>query len=109
MKRTVYVPRTSYDLNHVSHLVNPDYGIVSLNLVAAGGSSSKCYLPADSPTPAPGGGADNFHFIPEYETVEIHYEIRDKFALIEDAKVEMFTRFDKAPLWTLDMKLLGSD
>jgi hypothetical protein len=109
MKRTVYVARTSYDLNHINRLANPDFGIVSLKLVASGGSSSKCYLPDDSPQPAPAGGSDNFHFIPEYETVEIKYEIKDKFALIDGAKFEMFTRFDKAPLWTLDLKPLGPD
>ena len=108
MKRTVYVPRTSYDLSHGSHLVNPDYGIVNLSLVA-GANSRKCYLPPDSPSAAPGGGNDNFHFIPEYETIEIHYEIRDKFALITAAKIEIFTRFENVPLWTLDLTPLGAD
>ena len=32
MKRTTYVARTSYDLNHINRLVNPDFGIISLNL-----------------------------------------------------------------------------
>ncbi len=108
MKRTVYVARTSHDLQHVNRLVAPEYGIVSLNLVAAGGQSSKCYLPPDAPAP-PVGGDDKFHFIPEYENVEIRYEIKDKFALITSAKFEMFTRFDATPVWSVDLTPLGAD
>jgi hypothetical protein len=108
MKRTVYVARTSHDLQHVNRLVTPEYGIVSLNVVAAGGLSSKCYLPPDAPA-APAGGDDKFHFVPEYETVEIRYEIKDKFALITGAKLEVFSRFDATPLWSVDLTPLGVD
>jgi hypothetical protein len=108
MKRTVYVARTSHDLQHVNRLVAPEYGIVSLNLVAAGGQSSKCYVPPDAPPP-PAGGDDKFHFIPEYENVEIRYEIKNKFALITGAKLEMFSRFDATPVWSVDLTPLGAD
>ena len=109
MKRTVYVARTSHDLEHVNRLVAPEYGIVSLNVVA-GSASSKSHLPADAPQPAsPDSGSDDFHFVPEHETVEIRYEINDRFGLVDEARLEMFTRFDETPLWTLELKTLGAD
>lgn len=109
MKRTVYVARTSHDLKHVNRLVTPEYGVVSLNVVA-GSASSKSHLPADAPQPKTAdAGSDDFHFVPEHEKVEIRYEIDNRFGLVDGAKLEMFARFQETPLWTLDMKTLGAD
>lgn len=109
MKRTAYIARTAFDLTHGNHIGAPEFGIVSLSLVA-GGKSSKWYLPDDAPKPGPGpSGSDDFHFAPEKETIQIAYEIDDLFAMIKSAKLEMFKRFSETALWTLDLTKLGDD
>jgi len=108
IKRTAHVARTAHDLNHVNHLVVPSFGIRRLALV--GKKASKSYLPAGAPAPsAKDTGSDDFHFAPEKETIAIEYEIDDKFAVVDGAKLELFIRFDAAPIWTVDLKPLGKD
>ena len=108
MERTANVARTAFDLDHINRLRVPDLQIVSFNL-QAGAASSKCYLPPDAPTAAPATGTDNFHFVPEKETIDITYEIDDKFAVATGGKIEFFTRFDETAMWTLDLSVLGPD
>ena len=110
MKKTVTVARTAYDLNHVNRLRVPEFSIVRL-AVAASGKSSKTYWPAweyKLAGPA-GGGADDFHFCPEKEKAPIEYEIDDPYALVGDARLELFSRFERKPLWTLHLKKMGED
>jgi len=109
MKRTARVARTAYDLTHLNKLRVPDFWIVSLNLVAPKGSSSKCYLTPDAPQAGAGGGADTFHFVPEKETIQLNYELDDRFAVIQSLKLELFRRFHEPPLWTIDLAKLGPD
>ena len=109
MKRTVYTARTAFDLKHVNRLGVPEFAILDLRL-AAGAKTSQFFQPADAPPPAAAeSGAADFHFVPEKETVEIRYEIENRFLLVDGAKLELFTRFEKDPLWTLDFKDLGED
>ena len=109
MKRTAYIARTANDLAHVNRLGIPFFGLVELRL-AAGAKTSKSYLPDDAPAPtAAETGSDDFHFIPEKETIEIRYEIEDRAGLVSGAKLELFTRFDENAIWTLDFGKLGDD
>lgn len=109
MQRTVYPARTGHDLTHVNRLAVPEFGILDLR-IAAGAKTSRFHQPAGSPAPKTAeNGAKDFHFIPEHETVEIRYEIEDRFVLVDGAKLELFARFDENPLWSLDLKDLGED
>jgi hypothetical protein len=107
--RTVRVARTAHDLDHANRLHFPDFWIVNLK-VSVGGKASKSYLTPDAPPPtAADTGTDNFHFAPEKETPDIEFELDDPYGLIEEAKLELFTRFQEDALWTLDLKKVGED
>ncbi|MBS1834719.1 MAG: hypothetical protein JST65_18520 [Acidobacteria bacterium] len=109
MSRTVFIARTADDLDQVNRIVIPTFALEDFR-VAIGTKTSKCYLPEGSPDPKAGkGGADDFHFIPEKETIEIRYQIDDTAGLVTGAKLELFTPFKKDPLWTLDFDKLGAD
>jgi hypothetical protein len=109
MKNTVAVARTAYDLTHVNRLRVSEFSIVRL-AVTAGGKSSKTYWPEwEYKQAAAGGGSDDFHFCPEKENAAIEYEIDDPFALVGDARFELFCRFEQKPLWTLELKRMGED
>ncbi|BDC48121.1 hypothetical protein F183_A04370 [Bryobacterales bacterium F-183] len=109
MSRTVFIARTANDLDQVNRIVIPTFALEDFR-VAIGSKTSKCYLPKGSPGPKAGtGGADDFHFIPEKETIEIRYQIHDTAGLVTGAKLELFTPFKKDPLWTLDFDKLGAD
>ena len=109
MKRTVRAARTMHDLDHVNRLRFPAFRIVNLFL-KAGSKSSKSYLPPDAPAGSGGdSGDDKFHFIPEKETIEIHYQIEDKFAVADSGKLELYNRWEDTALWSLDLKTLGPD
>jgi hypothetical protein len=109
MKQTARVARTAFDLQHVNKIRVPEFALVSLNL-GIGGKTSKCHGPEDAPPPAAGGSdSDDFHFVPEKETIEIRYEIDDRFAFVSGATLELFTRFEEKALWTLDLAKLGAD
>lgn len=109
MKRTVPVARTAHDLTHVNRLRVPEFGIVKL-CVRKGAKASKSYLVEWAPKPAAAdAGSDDFHFVPEKETVEIFYELDDRFGLIGEAKLELFCRFRKKPLWTVQLDKMGDE
>jgi hypothetical protein len=109
MKRTVRAARTMHDLDHVNRIRFPAFRIVNLFL-KAGAKSSKSYLPPEAPAGSGGdSGNDNFHFIPEKETIEIHYEIDDKYGIADGGKLELYNRWEETPLWSLDLKMLGPD
>ncbi len=109
MKRTARVARTAHDLDHLNRLRVPSFRIVKLFL-KAGTKTSKSHLPPEAP-PAEGAdaGSDDFHYLPEKETIEIHYEIEDKYAMADGGKLELFNRFEETPLWSLDLSVLGPD
>jgi hypothetical protein len=104
MNRIARVARTAHDLDHVNRLRFPSFQIVDLTL-KAGAKTSKCHLPGGPK----GAGSDDFHFVPEHETIEINYEIDDPFGVADGGKIEFFTRFDDTALWTLDLGGLGPD
>ncbi len=106
MPRTARIARTAHDLDHVNHLRFPAFQLVSLFL-KAGAKTSKSYTTA--PQAGDGGGSDDFHFLPEMETIEIHYQIDDPFVIADHGKLELFTRFEDKPLWSLDLAALGDD
>ena len=110
MKKTVTVARTAYDLSHVNRLRVPEFSILRL-AVTASGKSSKTYWPEweFEHAAAATGGADDFHFCPEKEIAPIEYEIDDPYGLVGEAKLELFCRFEKKPLWTLRLKKIGED
>ncbi len=109
MKRTVYLARTAYDLKHLNRMAIPEFGVLSL-AVATATKSSKSHIPDGAPGPTTADtGTEDFHFVPEKETVEIRYGIDDRFLLIDSGKLELFTRFSETALWTLDLKTLGAD
>ena len=105
MKRNSNVARTAFDLTHENRIRVPEFRIISLNLVS-GAKSSKSYLPDDAP-PTPSAGDDGFHFVPEKETIQITYELDDRFAMIQTLKLELFRKYDKTVMWTLDLTKLG--
>ena len=105
MKRNANVARTAFDLTHENRIRVPEFRIVSLNLIS-GAKSSKSYLPDDAP-PTPSAGDDGFHFVPEKETIQITYELDDRFAMIQTLKLELFRKYDKTAMWTLDLTKLG--
>jgi hypothetical protein len=108
MKRTAHVARTAYDLKHLNRLRVPEFWIVSIHLTSSG-KSSNCYLPDDAPQTGAGGGSDDYHFVPEKETIQLTYELDDPLAMIQSLKLELFRRFHEPPLWTLDLAKLGPD
>jgi hypothetical protein len=107
MERAVTVARTNLadDEKNVNRLRVPEFGILGFNL-SIGGKASKTYLQPGA-APAPAGGADDFHFVPDKESITIGYEIDDSCAIVDEGTLELFTRFKKDPLWTLDLKKLG--
>lgn len=74
----------------------------------ASGKRSKTYrLESPPKSPMVNQGDDNFNFAPAYENIEICYIIDDPYALVKSGKLEIFSRFEKKPLWTLDLNKLG--
>jgi hypothetical protein len=109
MKRFAYVARTSHDLDHVNRIAAPTFALADLRL-GIGNKTSKFYIPEDAPPLKKADtGSDEFHFVPEQETIEIRYEIDDRAGLVTGAKLELFAVFDKKPLWTLDFEKFGKD
>lgn len=109
MNRTAEVALTPDGKTNVNRLRVPEFTLVKLFL-KIGGKASKCHFPPEAPPPKEGDtGKDDFHFVPEKETIEIAYELDDACGLIETAKLELFCRFREAALWTLDLAKLGDD
>jgi len=106
MERSATVARTNLAdaETNVNRLRVPQFGIVGL-CVSSSAKASKTYLQPGATAPA--AGADDFHFVPEKETVTIGYEVDDQGAIVDEGKLELFGRFDDDPLWTLDLEKLG--
>lgn len=108
MDRTANVARTPHGKDNVNRLRVPEFGVKKLSLRASA-KASKSYQPAGAGNPPDeNGGTDDFHFAPEKETVELCYELEDPLGAIEGARLELFCRYKKDPLWTLDMAALGA-
>ena len=106
MERSATIARTNLadGETNVNRLRVPQFGIVSLCL-STPAKASKTYLQPGAKAPAP--GADDFHFVPDKETIRIEYEMDDQGAIVDEGKLELFGRFDDDPLWTLDLEKLG--
>lgn len=102
MTLKVQVARTAYDLKHVNRLKIFKYGVTELRLVADNGRSSKSHSPPGAPVVA--AGSDSFHFAPENEKLKIVYKIEDPEKHIKQAKLELFFRQDKKPVWSRVLK-----
>jgi hypothetical protein len=107
MQRSATISLTAPGDTNVNRLRTPDFGVVKLQL-AVGGKSSKSHFPSGGPAPA-SGGSDDFHFAPENEKVTITWEIDDVLGVIDTAELELFCRFQEAPVWKLDLTKLGVD
>jgi len=104
LKRTVFVARTAHDLKHVNTLHVPVFGVVKLYL-SAGGKNSKSYLLPEAPQQKQASNAaDTFCFAPEAEKSKIKYELDDVCGAITKAKLQLFHRAQKAPIWEKDLK-----
>lgn len=105
MDRKGYVIKTPEGETNVNKLRLPEFGVVAVQL-KAGDKLSKVYVPAGAKA---GGeaGSDDFHFLPEHETIEIHYQINNPTEVVKGAKLQLFTRFDASPLFSLDLETLG--
>lgn len=102
------VARTAAGLSHGNHLRVAGFGVADLHLENDNASSaSKCHLP-DGYTAA-AAGKDDFVFVPEHETIKICFELDNASGYVARAKLELFTRFRKNPLWTLDVAKCGPD
>ncbi|MFP2932486.1 hypothetical protein ACLESO_46530 [Pyxidicoccus sp. 3LG] len=77
------------------------FGVSDFRLTTPGGASSRCHRPA--PFHEPGPGEDGFHFAPEMEPVEVAYRLANSASLARTGKLELFTRYRKAPLWTREL------
>jgi len=106
MERSATIARTNLadGETNVNRLRVPQFGIVSLCL-STPAKASKTYLQPGAKAPAP--GADDFHFVPDKETIRIEYEMDDQGAIVDEGRLELFGRFDDDPLWTLDLEKLG--
>jgi hypothetical protein len=120
INRTARIARTAHDKTHINRLAIPEFGVVEIQIKGQSNSKSKSYRDGSSTTPvAPSGtGADAFHFAPgpQYavatwtadpslkDDVQIVYKLHNPQFAIEEAKIEIFTRFSKDPVWTRALK-----
>ncbi len=92
---------------HGNHMRAPYIGIADLQL-SCSGNTSRFHVPEDSPKPTGARtGNDSFHFLPEHDVCELVFDIENPFDIVDRAKLELFKRFKKEPLWTLDLAKLG--
>jgi len=119
IQRTAQVARTAHDRTHLNRVAVPEFGVVEIQVKGQGGSLSKSYRDASSSTPkAPSGtGTDSFHFAPGAQfsdpawtldpslkdDVKIVYTLHNPQYAITTAKLEIFRRFTKDPIWTRDL------
>jgi hypothetical protein len=102
------VARTAAGLSHGNHLRIASFGVTDVHLENDNASSaSKCHLPTGFTAAA--AGKDDFVFVPEHETIKICYELDNSSGYIAKAKLELFTRFRKNPLWSLNLAKCGPD
>jgi hypothetical protein len=99
--------RKAEDETHGNHLRAPHIAIRDLRLKAAG-KSSVFHLPENAPDPGTAEtGSDSFNFLPEHDTCDLVFDIDNPFDIVDRARIEICTRFEKKPLWTLDLVKLG--
>ncbi|MDP1651029.1 MAG: hypothetical protein Q8M01_22955 [Rubrivivax sp.] len=92
---------------HGNHLRAPHIGVRDLHLKASG-KRSRFHLPENAPDPGTGAaGEDGFNFLPEYDGCELVFDLDNPFDIVDRARLEVYRRFDKKPLWTLDLVKLG--
>lgn len=101
------VARTAHDLDHGNHLRAPVFGVTKLSIATPAGTTSKCYLPEDSPwvkkNPPPKEGTDDVHFAPEKEKVKVKYTLRNPVGAITGARLELYGPHQDGALWTRDL------
>lgn len=120
--RKAYIARTGHDQTHGNKIVAPEYGIIELRLKKDDTNKSKSYLPTTSTPPrkAEAGGKDEFCFAPgnqwkdddndwteqkdKHDRVKIWYHLFNPFSVITEAKLQLFRRWDKVPLWERELK-----
>ena len=110
MDRPSTVARTPVGETNVNRLRAPSFGVQKLYL-KAGAKSGKSHRPEGSPkldSPDEGGN-DDFNFAPSKDEVSIIYEIHNPFGVVDGGKLELFTRFEETPLWSVDLAKLGGD
>lgn len=92
---------------HGNHVRPPQIGIRDLRLKASG-KRSKFHLPENAPDPeTPETGSDAFNFLPEHDVCDLVFDIDNPFDIVDRARIEITTRFDAKPLWTIDLMKLG--
>lgn len=117
--RTVFIPRSADGRDHNSRLVVPEYGVVELR-VLQGATTSKSHRLPRSVTPRVPAvlGDDAFHFAPgpqldpgpwtldaaRHDRVVILYNLYNPFGAIKKAKLELYVRREKSPVWTRELK-----
>lgn len=95
------------DHTHGNQIRAPEFWIADLRL-KAGGKESRFFLPVNArKVPKHLTGSEDFNFAPVKETIELRYTIHDPFRLVTGGKLEILTRFEDAPLWTLDFGEIG--
>ncbi len=118
--RTAFVARSAHDQTHGNRLVVPEYGVIELRVKKADDKTSKSWLPKNStPRRTPvDGGVDTFCFAPgtqwteatwtedttKRDAVKLWYHLYNPFSVITEAKLELFRRFDKTPIWERALK-----
>jgi len=116
---TAYVARTSHDQTHVNRISVPEYGVVEIRVLNSNGGSLSHRLPgAVTPRAPTGTGTDSFNFAPgqQYnpgpwtadaartDRVKVWFDLHNPYLNISKAKLELFRRFDKSPVWERDLK-----
>ena len=64
-------------------------------------------MPENAPDPGKADGDDAFHFLTEYDTCDLIYELENPFGLEVKARLDVLGRFEPKPLWSLDLVKLG--
>lgn len=83
---------------HHNTVAATSYGVTKIYLKSTSGTLSPSY----------GGtayqkGADDFHFAPSVEAVQIVYHVKNPKGAIARAKLELFDRFAVSPIWKSDL------
>lgn len=118
MKRIARIALTPHGQDNVNRLRIPEFDVVKLYL-EAGNKSSKTHFPEGVTEPEEeNDGTDDFHFAPgaqlcadtwmidssKKDPVKIVYKLNNPFLAIENAKLELFCRFDSDPIWERELK-----
>ena len=93
------VARTASSLpaKHHNTLVPPSHGVVWIQL-EAGAAKSKSNGGIEEKN-----GSEDFHYAPSVEDLTLKYKIHDPKRGVKAARLELFGRFNSAPLWQRDL------